>query len=196
MNGQGNSRWTRLVKALRTGLFGTLTIISKKVDSRAWRVYANMFLIFLQMSSFCFTTEPIASMFKPTITPVRALASIISISHWAPWIGSAATVAVWYFSIVWVLVFLLLLAWSMYSFIHNDFVVLFPLRILRVMGQLSSGFFFIPLVASLMSIFSCSSTDPNNVNAWLALGYVCNSATVLSMQIISALLTISMWMYV
>jgi len=189
-SGSGTGRLSSLVKNLKTGLFGALFIMSKKISSRPWQVGANTIIMFLQMLAFVFTTPPMTNNFKDTIAPVRFVVGLFNPQRWLPFLTSTFYVVLWFMAVAWVVTFLALMVWSMYSFVHNNFAVVFPLRILRVMGQLSAGILFMPLVTLLMGTFQCGSPADGT---WSVGGYTCGSPTFLAMQGVAVVLSIALY---
>ena len=54
------------------------------------------------------------------------------------------------------LVLFLLLVWGIVCFIQNDFWILWPLHVIKFMGELSAGLLFIPLLQILLQA-DCST---------------------------------------
>lgn len=69
-------------------------------------------------------------------------------------------VSFYYLAVAWALSFILLMAWAMHVYLISNFDTMWPLKVLRAMGNVSSTFAFIPLLGLLSSGFSCGKSNP------------------------------------
>jgi hypothetical protein len=86
-----------------------------------------------------------------------------------------------------VAVFLSLFAWATYSFFHNRFSVLWPLKLLRSIGTVSASVAFIPLFQVLMSSYQCGTAS---APFWTALGFSCFGGAHLGHVIVATVLVL------
>jgi uncharacterized membrane protein len=64
-------------------------------------------------------------------------------------------VILYYVGLGWVLAFVGLFAWAIVSLLHKSWIVMWPLRVLALMGAISATHLYIPLFQLLMSGFTC-----------------------------------------
>jgi hypothetical protein len=145
---------------------------------------ANLAIRLGQLLSFTLTTEPFADHFRSTVSPVKLASSITNPRRFLPWLSPVSHSILYFGSVAWVAILLLLTANAMYAFIMNKFSFLLPFKVLRVMGQLSTSVLFIPLVTMLLSPFECS----NEGSTWSQAGIVCDTPGFTAMQTISVVL--------
>jgi hypothetical protein len=150
---------------LRNGLLGVLELSEKRTTPapELWQRVARIVSLF-QMLSFVVQTVK-DKPWPASLSPAEVVSSLTNLKGYHRWISSgAATAAVWV-GMVWVGMLLLLLSWGIWCFSKNTFPFLWPLKVLRTMGQLSSGLLFIPLLqmllqsscAQLQNVPACSS---------------------------------------
>ena len=87
---------------------------------------------------------------------------------------------------MWVGVFVALFAYAAYGFYRNSFPVLWPLRVLRVLGTTSASSAYIPLTYLLFSVYTCGRGEPSDM--WEAAGYTCYTGGHLALAVIAGAL--------
>jgi hypothetical protein len=184
-----NNRFASAFRTARTGLFGALFVMSKKINAPAWQVSAALLIKTAQVLAFVLATDPLTDNFRDTIAPVQLLASLTQPTRFLPWLASSAHVILFFIAVAWVLVLVTLTFHAMYQFVTNKFTSLFSLRIVRTMGQLSAGILFIPLLSMLASTFECTSPE----NGWRASGYDCSTTGFLVLEVLSIALSVSLF---
>jgi hypothetical protein len=86
----------------------------------------------------------------------------------------------------WAVSFLALFGTVIYLLSSGDTSVRIPLRVLGVVGSLSSFAFFIPLVALLLSVYDCGVLP-----MWTDLGFTCYEGSHLALAIVTGPLVLS-----
>ena len=87
---------------------------------------------------------------------------------------------------MWVGVFVALFAYAAYGFYRNSFPVLWPLRVLRVLGTTSASSAYIPLTYLLFSVYTCGRGEPSDM--WEDAGYTCYAGGHLALAAIAGAL--------
>jgi len=121
------------------------------------------------------------------VLPIELSAGVFSSDFLHRWYKYQLYLAAFWCALVWVLTLMALLAYGVACFVKNKFPSLAPLKLLRVMGNLSAGPLFIPLLQTLLSTFQCA--DPNKP-FWRDGQYVCGSTTFVALQAGSTVLAV------
>jgi PAS domain-containing protein len=180
----GSNRFIAALRVGRVGLFGATLVMSKKITAHTWQVLLALLITACQLLAFVITTEPLTNNLHSTISPAQLIASITQPTRFLTWFPSSSHITLYYICIAYVFVWCILTAHTMYQFLTNRFTSASTVRIARIMGQLSSGILFIPLMSVLASTFDCGG----NTTAWTDAGYVCSSLGFLVLECVSMLL--------
>jgi len=125
---------------------------------------ASLTLRLLQMLAFTVDEHAPLPWLRNTIAPAREL------THAPAWLffewihrPLASSIVPFYFvgffaSLAWVVVFAALQTWAIAAFSRNSIGAMWPLRLLRVVANISASVAFIPLLQFLMSVFVCVPT--------------------------------------
>jgi hypothetical protein len=125
---------------------------------------------------------------ETTIKPVRFVLALTTVHGYWSYFTPSIYLGLFYFSLVWVTLFIGLTIWAMQSFVRNQFTVLWPLKILRSIGTFSASVLYIPLFTLLMSGFQCNMAENP---FWGGAGYNCYGGGHLVQSILSAVLSIT-----
>jgi hypothetical protein len=164
-------------RALRTGVFGTLTVLAKtKPPQRPYLVYLFSLIQFTQMMHFILAFP--AGFIWPggTISQAAAIVSFASPSSYFPAMKTnPSSFAICFFiSLIWIATFVILFFWSVFFFNRNSFPTVIPLHVLRFMSPLSTGILFVPVVTFVLKGMVCGNNP--NPNAPVLLYSDCTSA--------------------
>ena len=122
-----------------------------------------------------------------TISPLRPAVSASTVGQWL--LGNRMSPIVFfilfYSALVWVSLFCVLQAWTMFSFIRGNIPVIWPLKVLRVVANVSASVAFIPLFSMLLSVFQCGDALSHNV--WDEVEYECYTGIHLALSIIAGI---------
>ena len=113
----------------------------------------------LQLTSFVTMDYPGLKPWPETMKPFEFVASLTNVRGYDAFMSESIFFALtWWIAFVWTSVLASILVWGVYCFSQNDFPFLWPLVVLRTMGNLSAGVLFIPLLQMLLSFNGCSTT--------------------------------------
>ena len=136
---------------VRTGLLGVLELSERSQTLQPkWLQTVLTVLSLLQMLSFVTQDMPNEHTWPASLSPMEVASSLTNVKGYRRWVSPGAAVAAVWVGMAWVSTLILLLAWGIYCFSKNSFPFLWPLKVLRVMGQLSSTLLFIPLLQMLL----------------------------------------------
>lgn len=186
----GPGRLAGLLRSVKTGLFGTLMLMSKRQGASAsssWETYLDTGVRVAQMFSFVVSTR-VGAPWPQAMVALTSFSGIFSFEFLSVWYRKQLFEAAWYASFVWVILLGALLLYGVVAFSKNSFPFLWPLRILRILGQLSATVAFIPLLNLLLSSFQCGTKTSNLF--WSQGGFDCNSGGFIAVQALSAALAI------
>jgi hypothetical protein len=138
-----------------------------------------------QLLSFPLTSPSTSANFKSTIQPIKVLSAFTTPQRFLPDVQSIVWVSLFFVTIAWTVLLLLLILWAGVSFLHDNFIALWPLKLLRGMGLLSVSILFQPLFGMLLSPFRCQ--DPGYMS-WTLSGWNCKGAGIISLQAVGCLL--------
>lgn len=113
--------------------------------AHAWRTYAASLIRLAQMLTFVLTSSAGFHWTASTIGPVKLVLGLTAISGYTQWFDFQTYVALYYFAVVWVVVFLGLFVWSALSLMTGSVTALWPLYLLRGIGSFSASGAFIPI---------------------------------------------------
>lgn len=128
--------------------------------SSSWETYLDSAVRIAQMFSFVVSSR-VGAPWPQAMVALTSFSSIFSFEFLAVWYRRQLYEAAWYSAFIWVILLLLLLLYGVIAFSRNSFPFLWPLRILRVLGQLSATVAFIPLLNLLLSSFQCGTKTSN-----------------------------------
>lgn len=100
-----------------------------------------------------------------SLSPLRITSSLTSTSGYRIYMSSTFSLVLVWMGFLWVSVLIALMAWGISCFAANDFPTLWPLKVLRMMSNLSSGVLFVPLLQIILQT-SCSSAQGSECSAW------------------------------
>lgn len=72
-------------------------------------------------------------------------------------VDPAAVQSTFFLAFTWVTIFCALLLWAVHSFVQGRIPALPPLRILAAVGQFSASVAYIPLLTTLLSVYTCGA---------------------------------------
>lgn len=105
----------------------------------------------------------------PAIVPLREVAGAPSIGGWIHRAHSPGLYfALFIIAVAWVAVYLGLQLWALLRFAHGDIPVIWPLKALRTIANVSATVAFIPLFILLVTPFQCGDPllPPVRAPAW------------------------------
>ena len=82
-----------------------------------------------QMASFCFV--PYFHHWRAALTPVREALGVVTVHYYFYFMDAPTYLGLYYSSLVWASIFVILFAWAMQSFVRSSFSALWPLKLLR-----------------------------------------------------------------
>ena len=155
--GSSGSRLSSLLRDMRLGLFSAmLTMATKKSQNTpSWITHLLALVKAVQMLAFVLSSK----YGKPWPSYFVQLNTVVSISNLSimNYVQSTTFIAlVYYGAVAWVILLLSLMIYAVGSFLANNFPFLWPFRLLRIMGGLSAGILFIPLLQMLLAAYGCS----------------------------------------
>ena len=116
----------------------------------------------------------------------RVLSGVTGINFYYHYMGPTTFLTIYFIGFAWVLTFLGLFVYGGFTFSRGEVAYLWPLRLLRSIGNVSATVLYIPLCSLLLSSWSCGGAD---VHHWTDAGFTCNSGGHLALAIIATLLT-------
>lgn len=125
-------------------------------------------------------------MWSDAAEPLRLVASLTTVPGYVDWLTLPVRRGLFYASLVWVAALVSAFAYTMLGFLRGAFPVLWPLRVLRGMGALSTSVLYIPLLYVLLGGLSCGLNERSSL--WGA-GDVCVSAPLVAQTAIAVVLT-------
>lgn len=148
----------QFMASFKSGIFGVLFVMSKDASSSRVFTLCMMCFDFVQMMGFPLnnsknlpwhTSSSLDELINAlALLDFNVMASSLSISG-----------MLFYVSLVWVLGLLACAIWVGYSFAQENFAALWPLKLLRLIAQLTTTALFIPITGVLMSVFTCNSGE-------------------------------------
>jgi len=175
MASRGGGGSAACLSSARTAFFGVMHLAARKGGMPQWLVYAQMLLKVVQLLAFVFHEKASSSSWSPSLGWWRSITTLSNLSIFAA-LRSAAFHAVLYFAAVCIVLLLVgLLAFGVASF-ASTVTVLWPLRLLRLIGTLVAGVFYIPLLQILLSAFNCYTLAGDQ--------YFCVSPALNTLQIV------------
>lgn len=188
------SRVSRFLYDVRSGVFGTLYVLQRKTVSHSARTLFLLCITLMQMFHFVVSEQAGFVWREGSVGTVRnIIAFAVPANYYNALVdGPQAAIIAYYCAVTWTSMFVLLFAWASVSFAHKTFAAMWPLHVLRIVGKLSTGVLFIPLLTLLLSGFSCNSSQAS-VNLWTASGIDCSSPGYIVQNIVVALLLVMLF---
>ena len=123
---------------------------------------------YLTILRFCFTIAQLISFivrsdlggppWTGAMAPFSIAVSFTTLNGYQSYFDTGAFALIaWWIAIVWTGLVLGLLIYGVFCFAKNEFPWVLPLKIIRIMGNLSSGVLFIPLLQMLLSTTTCTA---------------------------------------
>jgi hypothetical protein len=129
----------------RTGLFGCMFIMSKKVSTSTLRTHIDLIVRVIQMLGFVVTSK-YGTPWPSTIAPIEMALNVFNSNFLQKWYKYQMYLGLYYVAFSWVVLLVVLMAYGITGFIRNKFPSLAPLRVLQIIGNISSGPLYIPLL--------------------------------------------------
>jgi len=101
--------------------------------------------------------------------------------------SAQAYMGLFYACLAWAATFIAFFGWAMMGYLRSSFTVLWPLKVVRLMGSFSATVAFIPIFSMLMSGFVCS---PDINPFWAGAGVACFQGAHLVQSVISGVIII------
>jgi hypothetical protein len=139
-------------KLFKAGLLGVLAISGKEAGVTArWLPWVDLVLRTWQMVSFV-TDSALGAQWPVAISPLEIGGSFTNLRAYAGMFpGSFFIEWAYYFAFAWVVLLVALLGWGIWNFARDTMPFMWPLRVLRLMANLSVGPLFIPLLQLLLT---------------------------------------------
>jgi hypothetical protein len=141
----GPGRLTVALYSLRTGLFGCMFIMSKKASVSAFRTHVEVVVRIVQMLGFVLTNK-YGTEWPSAIAPLEVMFNVFNTNFLQRWYKYQMYLVGYYLAFTWVVLLVVLMAYGITGFIRNKFPTLVPLRVLQLIGNLSAGPLYIPLL--------------------------------------------------
>jgi hypothetical protein len=137
----------------KAGLLGVLAISAREGGfSSGWLPWFEQLSRAWQMLSFV-TDNTLGAVWPASVTFIDSANAFTNLRGYAGSFPSGAfTDAAFYASAAWVATLVALLGWGIFNFARDSIPFLQPLRVLRVMANLSAGVLFIPMLQLLLVI--------------------------------------------
>ena len=140
----GPSRVVAAMNLVRTGVFGCLLLVGKKLTVTPLRTKVEFVVLAAQMAAFV-VAPGVGLPWPEAVVPLEVAVNVFDASVLTRWYKESAYAALLYIAIAWVLLLLGLFVYGIVGFIRNKFHSLMPLRLLKLVGALSAGPLYIPL---------------------------------------------------
>jgi hypothetical protein len=141
----GPGKLTVFWNAFKTGIFGCMFIMSKKVTVSAIRTHIDLAVRVAQMMGFILTSK-YGAQWPAAIAPLDVVFNIFNSSFLQRWYKYQLYLGMYYTAFGLVALLAALMAYGITGFIRNKFPTLAPLRVLQVIGNLAAGPLYIPLL--------------------------------------------------
>jgi hypothetical protein len=143
--GGGPGRIAVLLNLWKSGLFGCMFIMNKKMSTSALRTRIDLLVRVVQMLGFVVTSK-YGVPWPSSMTPIELAFNITNTNFLQKWYKYQLYLFFYYAAFTWVLLLVLLMGYGIGGFMRNNFPSLIPLKVLRVIGNLSAGPLYIPLL--------------------------------------------------
>lgn len=177
-------------RAVRTGALGVMFILQKRIVAHNWRTVLGTLIRGIQMLAFIFTTNAAAGFhwrhtsdwlaFALSLTNIQNYLFVDSVQF-----SDASYLLLYYLSLTICLLFVLLYLFAAWSFMRNSILALWPLKLLRAIGQFSATTLYIPILSMLITVFNCEQ-----YGYWTNTGFECYRGGHLAQVIISAVVAV------
>lgn len=147
----------------------------------AYRAYLNTLIRGAQLVAFLLSAR-IGAPWPSALSWLTTASSIFNLSILSQFYRASFYLALYYASVVLVLILTTLLVYGLVSFARGP-SLLWPLRLLRELGNLAAGPLFIPVLQFLMSPFACDSTGFSRA------GFSCAGSGFVVQEIVSIVLS-------
>jgi hypothetical protein len=81
------------------------------------------------MVSFCFV--PAFHRWRAALVPAREALGVVTVHFYMEFMDAPTYLGLYYSSLVWASIFVVLFVWAMQSFVRSSFSALWPLKLLR-----------------------------------------------------------------
>jgi hypothetical protein len=135
----------------KSGLFGCMFIMSKKASTSTLRTRIDLVIRVVQMMGFVLTSK-FGEPWPSTMAPLEMIFNVFNTNFLQKWYRYQAYVALYYFAFAWVVLLVVLMAYGITGFIRNKFPSLLPLRVLQLIGNLSAGPLYIPMLQMVSNL--------------------------------------------
>ena len=164
---------TSFLRGVRNGLLGVLELSNPKESKPPhWFIQFVLFVIkVLQLYSFV-TTSFDGFTWPSSLSPIQSISSLTTVSGYNNWVSKEQIILGVWVTLAWILILFVLLTWGTYCYSVNNFPVIWPLKVLNLMGRLSAGFLFIPLLQFLIQGSSCANTQGGNCSSFGTYGQI------------------------
>lgn len=159
-----------------------LFISNKKATVPAYRAYLTTLIRGAQLVAFLLSAR-IGAPWPSALSWLTTASSIFNLSILQQFYQASFYLSLYYASVVLVLVLTALLVYGLVSFAQGSFAALWPLRLLRELGNLAAGPLFIPVLQFLMSPFACDSMGFSRQ------GFACAGSGYVTQEIVSIVLS-------
>ena len=147
---------SQFLKFTRAGILGVLAISAQEGGAGlSFMPWVTLVLSLWQMISF--VTDPaLGAPWPSSVAPIDVGGSFTNLRAYTRLFPSQTfAAAAYYLAVAWVFVLVALLVWGVFNFARETVPFLWPLRLLKLMANLSVGALNIPLLQLLLEPLNC-----------------------------------------
>lgn len=156
----GSQNVANLIRQLRNGIFGTLTVLQRKLGTPSPLLTHILSITqFSQMLHFTLARPAGFPWSGPTMAVAGQVISFATPITWFPIMSRSrgSATGLFYLAITWEAFFVLLFIWAVFCFLRNHWPAVWPLHVLRAIAKPSTSILYIPILTMVLRGLACSA---------------------------------------